>query len=339
VTVAPPAYRRAVTHAADPEPRGALRRWWAVAGRVKDNARKDNLTLIAGGVAFFSLLSAIPALAAVVALYGLVADPKDVVQRVNELTATMPPEARALLDDQLQSLTTADHGGLGFGLVLGLLLALWGASTAMQQLTMALSAVSQHQESRGYVKLRLRALALTASALVFAAILVGLLAVLPIVAHDGPIATTLTFARWPLLAVLMLAALSVLYRFAPDQHDARWQWISPGSVLATGAWLVASALFTAYAGHFDSYTKTYGALAGVVMLMLWLFITAMCVLIGAEINAARAEVAAAAEPTDPSPERSPDPSPGPAEPAPDPADGTDGARGTEKALAPTPDAG
>jgi len=299
-------------------------------GRVKDNARKDNITLIAGGVAFFSLLSAIPALAAIVSLYGLVADPRDVVERVNQLSTTMPPEARSLLDDQLQSLTTTDRGGLGFGLVLGLLLALWGASTAMQQLTMALSAVYQQQESRGYVKLRLRAIALTAAALVFAAILVGVLAVLPYLAPDGPFGTTITFARWPFLAVLMLGALSVLYRFAPDRHEARWQWVSTGAVLATAAWLIASALFTMYAGHFDSYTRTYGALAGVVMLMLWLFITAVCVLLGAEVNAALDESLPA---PDPSPDDAADDAPDAA-----PSDAADGAS-DEKPLASMSDAG
>jgi membrane protein len=263
-----------------------MRRWWRVFGRVKDRARRDNITLIAGGVAFFSLLSAIPALAALLSLYGLVADPQDVVTRVNELSTTMPEEARALLNEQLQSLTATDRGGLGFGLVIGLLLALWGASTAMQQLTMALSAVSQREETRGYVRLRLRAIGLTLAALAFAGILVAVLAVLPFVAQEGTIATVVAFARWPFLALLMLFALSVLYRFAPDRREAHWQWLSAGAVLATAAWLVASAVFTLYAGRFDSYTRTYGALAGVVMLMLWLFITAVCVLIGAEINAA-----------------------------------------------------
>ena len=270
----------------EPAARAAGARWWVIAARVKDNARKDNITLIGGGVAFFSLLSAIPALAAVVSIYGLVADPNDVIERVNALSSSMPPEARALVNDQLVSLTTADRGGLGLSVLFGLLLALWGASTAMQQLTMALSAVYQQRETRGYIKLRLRAIGFTAAALVFVAILVGVLAVLPFVTGAGAFGTTVSVLRWPFLAALMMAALSVLYRFAPDRREARWQWISVGSVMATAAWLIASAVFTFYAGHFGSYTKTYGALAGVVMLMLWLFITALCVLIGAEINAA-----------------------------------------------------
>ncbi len=262
--------------------------WKDVAVRVKDEARGDNITLIAAGIAFFSLLSLVPAMIAAISLYGLVSTPEDVARNLNDMTTTMPAEARTLVTDQLQQVVSSSKGGLSVGLIIGLLVALWGASTAMQQMIVALSAIYDEKDSRGYVKLRARAIVLTVLGIAFLGVSLLLLAGAPaLVARMDNSAASLAVSilRWPVLVALMVVALSALYRYAPDRHQPKWRWVTWGSGAATVLWIAASFAFSFYASHFGSYNKTYGSMAAVVVLMLWLFITALCVLVGAELNA------------------------------------------------------
>jgi membrane protein len=164
---------------------------------------------------------------------------------------------------------------------------LWGAFTAVKQLIVALSAAYQHTETRSYVKLRAMAAAFTVGGLVLAILVVLLLTVVPgwVQDHVGVVAGTVVLVlRWPLLAAVMIGALAVLYRYAPDRGGARWTVLSWGAGLATAIWLGGSGLFSLYATHFASYNKTYGTLGAVVVFMLWLLITAVSCLLGAEIN-------------------------------------------------------
>lgn len=262
--------------------------WLDVAKRVKQEAKDDNITLLAAGIAFFALLSSAPALAATVSLYGLVASPDEVASHVRDLSGTMPAEAQQLLSDQLTQVSTSSHTGLGIGVVLGLVLALWGASAAMKHLLVALSGIYDERETRGYVALRGRALLLTMGGLLFMGVCLLLLTVAPSWVESnlgGAAGSVVSALRWPLLAVLMIAGLAVLYRYAPDRDEPRWRWVSWGAAIATGLWLVASALFSLYVSHFGSYNKTYGSMAAVIIMMMWLFLTALCVLAGGEINA------------------------------------------------------
>lgn len=265
------------------------RGWLAVAKRVKLEARRDNLTLVSAGIAFYALLSLAPALAAIVSVYGLVSDPADVTRQINDVAGTMPAEARQILTDQLTAVAGASGASLGFGVVFGILVALWGASSAINQLLVALSLVNDEEETRGPVKLRVTALALTLGAIAFLVVVVLLIAALPAWLSNSPIgdgaATAVSIARWPVLLVLMLAALSFLYQVGPDRDRPRFRWVTPGAVIATVIWLVASAAFSFYASRFGSYNETYGAMGAVVVLMLFLYLTSLCVLLGAEINA------------------------------------------------------
>jgi len=265
-----------------------VRGWLDVAKRVKDEAKDDDLSLLAGGVAFFGLLALAPALAAVVSIYGLVSTPEDVARQLNDLGGSLPDSARQVLADQLQQVVTSSRSGLGITVVLGIVLAVWSASSAVKHLVTALTLINDEHESRGFVKLRGTAIVLTVGAVVFAGLSIILIAVAPQWAEgsgNSALSWAVSVARWPVLAVLMLVGLSVLYRYGPDRDEPRWQWVSWGAAVATALWLVASALFSLYANHFGSYNKTYGSLAAVVVMMLWLYLTAACVLVGAELNA------------------------------------------------------
>lgn len=265
------------------------RGWLEVAKRVKEESRKDNLTLVSAGIAFYALLSLFPALAAMISIYGLVSDPADVTAQINDLSSTMPAEARQILEDQLTAVASTGRTSLGFGVAVGIVVALWGASSAMNQLLVGLSLVYDEEESRGPVALRGMAIGLTLGAIVFLAAVVGLIAVLPAWLSGSPLGdaaeTAVSVGRWPVLLVLMLAALAFLYQVGPDRDRPKLRWVSWGAVIATVLWLGASGAFSFYVSRFGSYNETYGTMGAVIVLMLWLLITALCVLIGAEINA------------------------------------------------------
>jgi membrane protein len=262
--------------------------WVDVGKRVKDEARNDNVTLVAAGVAFYGMLAVAPGLAALVSIYGLVASHADVARQMESLSTAMPPEARTLLTDQLNQVVNTSGSAKGLGVVFGIALALWSASAAMKNLIVALSAMYDENETRGFVKLRVRAIGLTVGALVFVLAAMGLLAVVPALADsigDTALSTAVAIVRWPLLVVVMMAALAALYRLAPDRDESHWRWVSWGAALGTAVWIMASSLFSFYTSNFGNYSKTYGSMAVVVVTMLWLWITSLCVLLGAEVNA------------------------------------------------------
>jgi membrane protein len=257
--------------------------------RVKRQMSRDRLSIIAAGVAFYALLAVFPALIAMVALYGLVFDPQQVETHVAALTGMLPPEAADLLLRQLSDLTQTGSGALGIGAAVGLLLALWSASAGVRTLMEALNVAYGEVESRGVIRFYGTALLLTLAAIVGAIVAIGAVIALPVVVRFLGLGALLegliSFARWPILAAAMLLGLAVIYRFGPSRAAAKWRWISRGAVIATGLWLLGSALFSLYVSNFASYNETYGSVGAVVILLTWFLLSAYAVLIGAEVNA------------------------------------------------------
>jgi membrane protein len=245
--------------------------------------------MLAGGVAFFAFLAVFPALIAAITLYGLIADPGQVAGQVESLAGTLPQETQPLITDQLNSVVSTSGGALGVSLVVSLLAALWSASSGTGNLIQAVNLAYDEDESRGFLKLRGLALLLTLGAIVFVLVTLTLVAVVPPLLDALPLgAVGLVVAqvvRWVLLAAVVIGALGVVYRVAPDRDAPRFRWVSVGALVAAVLWLIGSVLFSLYVNNFGSYNKTYGALAGVVVLMLWLYLTSYIVLLGAEINA------------------------------------------------------
>ena len=276
--------------------RQVLRRAWA-------ESKADQVPLIAAGVAFFSFLSLFPAMIAMVLLYGLVANPEDVAEQARTVTDLLPQDARSLVTDQLESLTSTPSRSLGIGLVIAVLLALWSASGGVGYLITAVNTAYDEDETRGFVRRKALALGLTLGAIVFVGIAVALVAVAPAVLDavvgSGPLRWLLEAGRWVGLLVAVSVALAVLYRWAPARDAPKFAWVSVGAVTATVLWLLASVGFSIYVDNFGSYGKTYGALAGVVVLMMWLWITTFVVLLGAEINAESEQQTAADTTTGP----------------------------------------
>jgi membrane protein len=265
------------------------RGWRQVLGRAIRQSQQDNISLLAAGVAFFGFLALFPALIALVTLVGLVVDPGQITQQVQSFTAGLPQASQQLISDQLTAITHSNSGALTVGLVISLLVALWSASSGTSSLMTAVNIAYEEKETRGFLKLRAMALLLTLATVVFLIVTLALIAVVPVVLHAvplGPLGTVLAQAmRWTLLIALIVVGLAVLYRVAPDRNPAKFRWVSVGSVLAALLWLLGSVGFSLYVTFFGNYSKTYGALTGVIVLLLWLFLTSYIVLLGAEINA------------------------------------------------------
>ena len=263
------------------------RGWLQILKRSWAQTTEDQIPLLGAGVAFFGFLALFPSLIALVLAYGLFADPSTIATQIDSLGSALPAEVKDLIITQLteQSQRT---GALSIGVIISLLLALWSASGGVANLVLAINTAYDETDDRPMVKKRLLALALTFGAIVFMIVLVTLIAVLPIVFSifdGGPLRWLVQVVRWVLIAVLIMIALAVLYRVAPDRDAPKMRWASPGAIVATVVWLVVSVGFSLYVSLFASYAKTYGALAGIVVLLMWLWLTSYAVLFGAEINA------------------------------------------------------
>lgn len=263
--------------------------WKDILWRAWGEVSEQNLFLIAGGVTYAVLLALFPGLAALVSLYGLVFDAGQIERQVAALSGILPAQTQELLSQQLHSLVVSSNGALGFAAVVGLLLALWSASRGMSGMITAINVAYEEKERRGFFKLNLIAIGLTLGLIAGGMVAIALVAILPaavqLIAMGPATKWLLLLAQWPLLIVVVMLGLAVLYRFGPDRDKPQWRWVSPGATAATLLWIVASVGFTVYVANFNSYDKTYGSLGGVVILLTWLYLSALMVLLGAVVNA------------------------------------------------------
>lgn len=259
-----------------------LKRTWTEAGR-------DNVGIIAAGVAFLSLLAIFPAIAATFAIYGLVSDPRTIAGQMEGLTSALPQQARDILVDQMRDLSGRAGGALGFGLVASLGLALWSAASGVKSLMTALNIVYGEEEKRGFVTFTLTALVLTVCLILLLIVTLTLVVVIPAVIGflglGETVETLVSLLRWPLLAAALTFALAVLYRYGPCRARPEWKWVTWGSGAATLLWVVGSIAFSVYIGNFADYNATYGSMGAFIVLLLWLYLGMYAVLLGAEMDA------------------------------------------------------
>ena len=263
------------------------RSWWRALKRTPPRIKALNISLLAAGVAFWAMLSVFPALLAVVTLYGLVSDPADVTEQVGNAVSALSDDAQGVITGTLEQV--AADKSLSIGLLISLVTLLWSTSSGMHNLMTALTTAFEQEETRGFVKLRARALLLSIIALVMAVIVIGIVGVVPrlldSLLDNTVLRVLLQVLGVVVLLVLVVAALSALYRFGPANVPAGWRWASAGAVVAAMVWAVGTAAFAVYANNFGSYNKVYGTLAGLVIFMLWLYLSSFVVLLGALVNA------------------------------------------------------
>jgi membrane protein len=264
--------------------------WTQLVVRILRKVDSENIPIVAGGVAFFALLAGTPLLIAVVSIYGLVSDPATVEQQVNYLAKILPDDVRALLAQQLNEIVALSPSQLGAGAAISIVGSLWVGSKGTFYLFRSLNVAYGERETRGLVKLSVTAFVFTLLFILGAVIAIGAVAVLPAVLGLlglGRHAETLIgVGRWPALAGAVMITLGLLYRFGPDRKAPSWHWLAIGSITATLGWLALSYLFSLYVARFGAFNETYGSLAAVVVLMVWLYLSASLVLLGALINAA-----------------------------------------------------
>ena len=263
--------------------------WKDIFWRVYANIDNNRLLSVAAGVVFYAILALFPALAALVSLYGLFADAGTIDSNLSMLAGVLPGGALGILHEQLQRLTSRAGSGLSFGFAFGLLVALWSANSGSKAVIDALNVAYGVKETRSFVRLSLVAFAFTLGGIVALMLAVSAIVAAPIVLAYlglGGLATGLIAAlRWLGLLLLAIIGLAVLYRYAPNRPEPLWVWLSPGSLAAAILWLVASLLFSWYIANFGTYDVTYGSLGAAIGMMMWMWISMIVVLAGAEFNA------------------------------------------------------
>jgi membrane protein len=292
------------------------RSWWETLKRTGKEFKDDNLTDWAAALTYYAVLSMFPALIAMISILGLVVD-KATITRVltDTLSQIGPTSAIETFKGPIESIASNDSAA-GIMLVVGVAAALWSASGYIGAFMRASNAIYEREEGRGFFKLRPVQLLVTLVLILMSALLVVALIV------SGPVAeavgnavglgstavTVWDIAKWPVMLVVVMVMLAILYYASPNAKQPGFKWISPGSIVAVVIWVIASALFAFYVATFSSYNKTYGALAGVVVFLVWMWITNLAFLFGAELNAEfeRAKAGLRSAPPPPSPPPSAD---------------------------------
>lgn len=262
--------------------------WRDIALRVKDEIKRDHVPVVAAGVAFFGLLAIFPAITALISLAGLIYDPQQIREQLQAAASALPENAAQIIQSQAE--TVAGGGtGIGFAALGGLLLTFYSASKGMRTLIEGMNIAYDEEEKRGFIAKNLAALGLTVLLIVGVLIALAATVIAPAVVASlgltGPLGLLITYGRWILLALLALMGLAVIYRFGPSRESPRWRWVSPRAIAATVTWIIASIAFSIYVRNFGAYNETYGALGGVIILLIWLWVSAFIVLLGAELNA------------------------------------------------------
>jgi membrane protein len=262
--------------------------WKDILWRVYGNISEHRVVSIAAGVTFFVLLAIFPGIAALVAIYGLMADPSAISQHLNDLSTVMPGGATEIIGDQLQRLTSQPSSKLGFALLFGVAVSLWSANAGTKALFDALNVVYGEKERRSFIRLNLITLAFTLGAMLLLVLALSAIAVLPMLLGDLGLSSAtewlIAIGKWPVLLIFVATAISLVYRDGPSREKPKWRWVTWGSAFAGVAWLVMSILFSWYASHFGSYNKTYGSLGAAIGFMTWMWLSFVMILLGAELD-------------------------------------------------------
>lgn len=262
--------------------------WKDILLRTYQQIDEDRLLATAAGVVFYGLLAVFPAITALVSSYGLFADPSTISSNLQSLALMLPEGSFAIVQDQIARVLAKGTSTLGLTFVVGLLVAIWSANAGMKAIFDALNVVYEEREKRGFFKLNLISLSFTVAALISIMLMVGAVVVVPLLLQQFGLGTRaeliVRFGRWPILLLLLLTALAVLYRYGPSRAKPRWQWLSVGAVAAALLWLIGSALLSWYLANFGNYGVTYGSLGAAIGLMTWMWMSAIIVLCGAELN-------------------------------------------------------
>jgi membrane protein len=265
----------------------SIKNWWEITKRVIQKIQKDNMSLIAAGVAFYFLLAIFPLLAALASMYGLFTDQQTLVQHIGLLVDVIPEQGRKIVEAQIGSLISTDNSALSLGFIFSVLLAVWSGGKGSVALISACNISYEEDTSRSFFMMMIVRIVLTLATVMTMLLMLLLIVGIPLVLNflDESIQTLLGWITWPILLLVFNVSLASLYKYAPHRASAKWRWVTPGAILATLFWLVGSYFFNLYISEYASYSKMYGSMGGVVILLMWFYVTAYSILLGAAINA------------------------------------------------------
>ncbi|QUS35168.1 YihY/virulence factor BrkB family protein [Falsirhodobacter algicola] len=265
------------------------RGWWQIAKRVIGAVMEDRVLAVAAGMTFFLLLAFVPSITAFVSIYGLFADRATVTNHMALLAEVLPEQSLSIVNDQVTRIASTDATTMTFASIFSLLVAMWSANGGVKAMIEALNVAYNEREKRSYVMLNLISMTMMIGGVILILVMIAAVAVLPAVLsflsiETGGGQTSALLIRWPVIFLVMMATLAGLYRFGPSRRSARWRWISPGAVFASVALVIFSVAFSIYASNFANFNETYGSLGALMGLLMWLWLSSVIVLVGAEIN-------------------------------------------------------
>jgi membrane protein len=262
--------------------------WKDILWRTYERSNDDRLLATAAGVVFFGLLAVFPAITALVSSYGLFADPSTIGANLETLALMLPEGSFQIVQDQIARVLAKGSVALGWTFLFGLTLAIWSANAGVKAVIDALNVVNEEREKRSFIGLNLLSLSFTIGGIVALLLMVSAVVAFPLALDRLALSPDSQFivslARWPLLFVVLLAALGILYRFGPSRQAARWEWLGIGTLAAALLWIAGSAALSWYLSNFGNYNATYGSLGAAIGLMMWMWMSAIVVLFGAELN-------------------------------------------------------
>lgn len=265
------------------------RGWKDILLRVYQNISKHRVLALAAGMTYYSILAIFPAIAAMVAMYGIFSDPTTIAKHLDQFGGFLPGGAIDVARDQLTRVAAKGSQTLGLTFLIGLGTSLWSANAAMKSLFDTLNIVHDEDEKRGFLKLNAVSLGFTIGGVAFLLAALGSIVVVPVILKYVGLSNIgdllLRVGRWPAMYLVLTFALAVIYRYGPSREKPRWRWITWGSAMATLLWIAVSGLFSWYAANFGKFNETYGSLGAVIGFMTWLWISAIVILLGAEIDA------------------------------------------------------
>jgi membrane protein len=262
--------------------------WKDILWRTYERTGEDRLLATAAGVVFFGLLAVFPAITALVSCYGLFANPATIGANLQTLALMLPEGSFQIVQDQIARVLMKGNTALGATFLFGLALAIWSANAGVKAVIDALNVVYEEREKRSFIRLNLLSLAFTTGGIAALLLMVSAVVAVPLALDHVGLApegrTIVSLARWPLLLVILLTALALLYRFGPSRRPARWEWLSVGTLAAALLWIAGSSVLSWYLSNFANYDATYGSLGAAIGLMMWMWMSAIIVLCGAELN-------------------------------------------------------
>ncbi|MCH8569430.1 MAG: YihY/virulence factor BrkB family protein [Balneolales bacterium] len=264
--------------------------WKKVLIRVKERIVEDNVPIVSAGVAFYAFLAIFPGIMVLFSIYGLALDPESAERQISRLSEILPEQTITIIEGRMENLMETSSRALGWGTVLGILIAFWSANNGIKSLLTGLDVTYRVENGRGFFKQNALSFLFTLGTIAVIIVSLAFIVIFPLLVNTiglpGTFGSVISWLRWPILAVIVISAISLTYQYGPARETPKFQWVVYGATVATLLWLVASWGFSVYVNNFGNFSELYGSLSAVVILLFWLFITSFIILSGGELNRA-----------------------------------------------------